>query len=102
MLNFYYHCVSLNCGLGGVAGLLWWRRPAFKDEVLVFTLNTISSRAWNEGYPKVPEDFAITEKVPTRKIMMGEGNRVASVILLTFTLKPGPHAHSLCEAQPPC
>ena len=22
-------------------------------------------RAWNEGYPKVPEDFTITEKAPT-------------------------------------
>ena len=37
-----------------------------------------------------------------RKIMMGEGNRVASVTLFTFTLKLGPHAHSLCEARPPC
>ena len=23
-------------------------------------------RAWNEGYPKVPEEFTITEKVPTK------------------------------------
>ena len=28
--------------------------------------------------------------------MMGEGNRVASVILFTFTLKLGPHAHTAC------
>ena len=26
----------------------------------------LMGRAWNEGYPKVPEDFAITEKAPTR------------------------------------
>ena len=31
---------------------------------------------------------------------MGEGNRVASVIMFTFTLKPGPHTHNLCEARP--
>ena len=45
---------------------------------------------------KRPKSF-----IQPREIMMGEGNRVASVILFTFTLKPGPHAHSLCEAQPP-
>ena len=28
----------------------------------------------------------------TREVMMGEGNRVASVIMLTFTKMPGPHA----------
>ena len=38
----------------------------------------------------------------TREIKMREGNRVASVTLFTFTLKLGPHAHSLCEARPPC
>ena len=32
----------------------------------------------------------------SREIMMGEGNRVASVILFTFTLKLGPHAHTAC------
>ena len=26
---------------------------------------TQAIRAWNEGYPKVPEDFTITEKAPT-------------------------------------
>ena len=31
---------------------------------------------------------------------MGEGNRLASVILFTFTSKPCPHAHSLCEVGP--
>ena len=25
----------------------------------------VSPRAWNEAYPKVPEDFTITEKAPT-------------------------------------
>ena len=38
----------------------------------------------------------------TRKIMLGKGSRVANVIMFTFPLKPGPHAHSLCEARPPC
>ena len=28
----------------------------------------------------------------TREVMMGEGNGVASVIMLTFTKMPGPHA----------
>ena len=32
---------------------------------------------------------------------MGEGNRVASVILFTFTLKPDPHAHKACVKPPP-
>ena len=27
---------------------------------------SVSSSAWNEGYPNVPEDFTITEKAPTR------------------------------------
>ena len=40
--------------------------------------------------------------VACREILMGEGNGVASVTLFTFTLKLGPHAHSLCEARPPC
>ena len=26
----------------------------------------VQDRAWNEGYPKIPEDFTITEKAPTR------------------------------------
>ena len=28
----------------------------------------VTSRASNEGYPKVPEDFRITEKAPTRAL----------------------------------
>ena len=27
---------------------------------------SVTIRAWNEGYPKVREDFTITEKAPTR------------------------------------
>ena len=27
---------------------------------------TVASRASNEGYPKVPKEFTITEKAPTR------------------------------------
>ena len=34
--------------------------------------------------------------------MMGEGNGVASVIMLTFTKMPGPHADFYSEARPPC
>ena len=30
-----------------------------------------------------------------REVMMGEGNGVASVIMLTFTKMPGPHADTL-------
>ena len=30
--------------------------------------------------------------VTTREVMMGEGNGVVSVIMLTFTKMPGPHA----------
>ena len=31
-----------------------------------------------------------------REVLMGEGNGVASVIMLTFTLKLGPHADTAC------
>ena len=31
------------------------------------------SRAWNEDYPKVPEDFKITEKAPTCGWWTGPG-----------------------------
>ena len=27
-----------------------------------------------------------------REVLMGEGNGVASIIMLTFTVRPGPHA----------
>ena len=55
----------------GWPGLLWWRRPAFKDEVLVFTLNTISRQSQGAGQRVELETnairrFAITEKDPTR------------------------------------
>ena len=33
-----------------------------------------------------------TITVPVSEVMMGEGNGVASVIMLTFTKMPGPHA----------
>ena len=38
----------------------------------------------------------------TREIMMGVGDGVASVIMLTFTKMPGPHAHFYKDARPPC
>ena len=37
-----------------------------------------------------------------REIMMGVGDGVASVIMLTFTKMPGPHAHFYKDARPPC
>ena len=33
--------------------------------------------------------------------MMGEGNRVASVILFTFTSEPCPHAPTACVNEAP-
>ena len=37
-----------------------------------------------------------------REVMMGEGNGVASVIMLTFIKMPGPHADFYKDARPPC
>ena len=37
-----------------------------------------------------------------REVLMGEGNGVASVTMLTFTKRPGPHADFYKEARPPC
>ena len=34
------------------------------------------------------------------EVLMGEGNGVASVIMLTFTKRPGPHADFYKEARP--
>ena len=33
---------------------------------------------------------------------MGVGDGAASVIMLTFTERPGPHADFYSEARPPC
>ena len=35
-----------------------------------------------------------------REVMMGEGNGVASVIMLTFTKMPGPNADFYKDARP--
>ena len=37
-----------------------------------------------------------------REVLMGVGDGVASVIMLTFTKRPGPHADFYSEARPPC
>ena len=37
-----------------------------------------------------------------REILMGVGNGVASVIMLTFTKMPGPLADFYKDARPPC
>ena len=37
-----------------------------------------------------------------REVLMGVGDGVASVIMLTFTKRPGPHADFYKEARPPC
>ena len=49
------HSATTNAGLVAVLG------------------NNITTRASNEGYPKVPDDFTITEKAPTRRFQPGEG-----------------------------
>ena len=56
---------------------------------LPFSLLKVLFSAWN-----------LSAKCKTRKILMGEGNGVASVTLFTFTLKLGPHAHFYKEARP--
>ena len=38
----------------------------------------------------------------SREVLMGVGDGVASVIMLTFTKRPGPHADFYKEARPPC
>ena len=38
----------------------------------------------------------------TREVMMGEGNGVASVFMLTFTKMPGPNADFYKDARPQC
>ena len=42
------------------------------------------------------------ELARVREFLMGEGDGVASVIMLTFTKRPGPHADFYKEARPPC
>ena len=42
------------------------------------------------------------DKIDIREVLMGVGDRVASVIMLTFTKRPGPHADFYKEARPPC
>ena len=49
------HSATTNAGLVAVLG------------------NNITTRASNEGYQKVPDDFTITEKAPTRRFQPGEG-----------------------------
>ena len=36
-----------------------------------------------------------------REVLMGVGDGVASVIMLAFTKRPGPHADFYKEARPP-
>ena len=47
-------------------------------------------------------EIFILEAGELREVMMGEGNGVASVIMLTFTKMPGPHAHFYKDVRPPC
>ena len=47
-------------------------------------------------------EIFILEAGELREVMMGEGNGVASVIMLTFTKMPGPHADFYKDARPPC
>ena len=40
------------------------------------------------------------DTVPAREIMMGEGNKVASVIMFTLSKMPGPYVHTAWDARP--
>ena len=46
----------------------------------------ICTRAWNEGYPKVPEDFTITKKAPTRNLKALVGAFNQKVIVGAFSV----------------
>ena len=47
-----------------------------------------------------PFDTQVTGR--TREVLMGVGDGVASVIMLTFAKRHGPHADFYKEARPPC
>ena len=47
-------------------------------------------------------ELIIVYVVVHREILMGVGNGVASVIMLTFTKMPAPHADFYKDARPPC
>ena len=49
-----------------------------------------------------PPPSAVSTGVGIREVLMGVGDGVASVIMLTFTKRPGPHADFYKEARPPC
>ena len=51
---------------------------------------------------RLPIDLKLRYLTSTREVLMGEGNGVASVTMLTFTKRPGPHADFYKEARPPC
>ena len=59
--------------------------PWLKAAITAFTMKTLCLRSVNP-----------------REVMMGVGDGVASVIILTFTKRPGPHADFYKEARPPC
>ena len=47
----------------------------------------------NTGQGDTLSNHLLPDSSPHREFMMGEGNRVAIVIMSTFTKRPGPHAH---------
>ena len=47
-------------------------------------------------------ELPVVAAVAAREVMMGEDNGVASVIMLTFTKRPVPHAAFYKEARPSC
>ena len=55
-------------------------------------LNQPLSRSWAWLHNFWQANIYLSFSVQTSEIMMGEGNRVAGVTLLTFTKMPGPHA----------
>ena len=63
-----------------------------RDDQLVFANSMFPALLITGGYNGEWGDALQSAEV--REIMIGEGNIVVSVILFTFTLKLGPHAHS--------
>ena len=45
-----------------------------------------------QGFVSCVGNLILAAAVSIREVMMGEGNGVASVIMLTFKKMPGPHA----------
>ena len=78
----------------------WWQATLGTARVHTIRLSTIFHKR-KFSIKNVLSHLAKQMFKHSREIMMGEGNRVASVILFTFTLKLGLHAHTACVKPPP-